>query len=161
MASGGYKRPSNPAPVSGPGALSQRTDGGPGSTQSAKYISGLPYGEGQQMMDLQSSSPMEAAAPIPTIPPSAIASAGNQQPQEQPAQQANPIIPLSMGTQRPNEPVTSGANAGPGPDLASLNLPNPTVTAYTNARDYINQLASSSSSSPALQFLAQRINGTF
>ena len=26
---GGYRRPADPAPVSGPGALSQRTDGGP------------------------------------------------------------------------------------------------------------------------------------
>lgn len=26
---GGYRRPTNPAPASGPGALSQRTDGGP------------------------------------------------------------------------------------------------------------------------------------
>lgn len=26
---GGYRRPTNPAPVSGPGELSQRTDGGP------------------------------------------------------------------------------------------------------------------------------------
>jgi len=43
---GGYREPSNPAPVSGPGALSQRTDGGP--TQGAKYISGLPYGQGQE-----------------------------------------------------------------------------------------------------------------
>ena len=25
---GGYRQPSNPAPVSGPGALSKRTDGG-------------------------------------------------------------------------------------------------------------------------------------
>ena len=39
---GGYRAPSNPAPVSGPGALSQRTDGG--ATQPATYISGLPYG---------------------------------------------------------------------------------------------------------------------
>ncbi len=26
---GGYRKPNNPAPVSGPGSLSQRTDGGP------------------------------------------------------------------------------------------------------------------------------------
>jgi len=28
MPRGGYRQPNNPAPVSGPGALSQRTDGG-------------------------------------------------------------------------------------------------------------------------------------
>ena len=43
---GGYRKPENPAPSSGPGALSQRTDGGP--AQGAKYIPGLPYGQGQE-----------------------------------------------------------------------------------------------------------------
>ena len=54
---GGYRTPSNPAPVSGPGALSQRTDGGP--TQGATYISGLPYGEGQQTYANQVTAPMQ------------------------------------------------------------------------------------------------------
>ena len=33
---GGYQAPTNPAAISGPGALSQRTDGGP--TQPAQYM---------------------------------------------------------------------------------------------------------------------------
>jgi hypothetical protein len=53
---GGYRKPTNPAPVSGPGSLSQRTDGGP--TQPAKYISGLPYGQGQETYDNQVAAPM-------------------------------------------------------------------------------------------------------
>ena len=44
MAAGGYQQPTNPAPVSGPGALSKRTDG---AGQPAQYMSGLPYGQGQ------------------------------------------------------------------------------------------------------------------
>ena len=40
---GGYRTPSNPAPVSGPGSLSQRTDGGPRQVQAE--MSGMPYGE--------------------------------------------------------------------------------------------------------------------
>jgi len=57
---GGYRQPSNPAPVSGPGALSQRTDG-----QGARYMSGGQYGEGQELMELQTSAPMSKAAPQP------------------------------------------------------------------------------------------------
>ena len=98
---GGYQAPANPAPVSGPGALSQRTDGGPADTQAAKYVSGLPYGEGQEMMNIQQSAPMAASAAMPA-----------------PA----PIIPLKAPSQRPEEPVTAGANAGPGPDMSALGL---------------------------------------
>ena len=50
---GGYQRPTNPAVSSGPGALAQRTDGGPASKQAARYMSGGEYGEGQELMNLQ------------------------------------------------------------------------------------------------------------
>lgn len=98
-AQGGYRKPANPAPVSGPGALAQRTDGGPADTQAAQYVSGLPYGEGQALMDTQRSAPMAAAPSAPA-----------------------PIVPLNAPTQRPDEPVTAGADAGPGPGMASLGL---------------------------------------
>lgn len=97
---GGYRKPNNPAPVSGPGALSQRTDGGPADTQAAKYISGLPYGEGQAMMDIQGAATM--------------AGTGMSAPA--------PIIPLSAPSQRPNEPVTAGVNGGEGPGMEALGL---------------------------------------
>lgn len=95
MAQGGYRKPENPAPVSGPGALSQRTDGGP--TQPAKYISGLPYGEGQATYDQQTAAPM----------------AGNNT--LQPTLQMPEPTPLMAPTERPNEPVTAGIDVGPGP----------------------------------------------
>ena len=41
---GGYRKPENPAPVSGPGALSERTDGGP--TQAPMYYPDTTYGQG-------------------------------------------------------------------------------------------------------------------
>ena len=56
---GGYQAPTNPAPVSGPGALSQRTDGGPADSQAAQYVSGLPYGEGQAFMAQQQAAPLQ------------------------------------------------------------------------------------------------------
>lgn len=92
---GGYRRPENPAPVSGPGKHSRRTDGGPADPkQAARWVPGLPYGEGQQLMDLQTEAPMAAAGGPPSL------------------SWAGP-------SERPDEPVTAGApfGAGPGPEV--------------------------------------------
>lgn len=118
---GGYQRPTSPAPVSGPGALSQRTDGGPAHQQSAKYISGLPYGQGQEMMNIQSSAPMEASAPTPA--PSLAT---------QTVAEPAPVIPLLAPDQNPEEPVTSGVDAGLGPGMASLGLGSQDIQAENN-----------------------------
>ena len=102
---GGYRKPTNPAPVSGPGSLSQRTDGGP--TQPAKYISGLPYGQGQQTYDNQVAAPM-AGNPIPQM--------------EMPT-------PLMAPSTRPSEPITSGVDVGAGAGSEALGqLPNKAYT---------------------------------
>ena len=102
---GGYRKPSNPAPISGPGALSQRTDGG--ATQPATYMAGLPYGQGQQNYDNQVAAPM-AGNPIPQM--------------EMPT-------PLMAPTSRPNEPITSGVDVGDGPGSEiRKRLPNPSYT---------------------------------
>ena len=102
---GGYRKPNNPAPVSGPGSLSQRTDGGP--TQPATYIPGLPYGQGQETYSNQVAAPM-AGNPIPQM--------------EMPT-------PLMAPTARPNEPITSGVDIGDGPGSeAKRRLPNPSYT---------------------------------
>ncbi len=98
---GGYRAPSNPAAVSGPGALSKRTDGGP--TQAAKYIPGMPYGQGQETYNNQVSAPM-AGNPFPQ--------------QEMPTE-------LFAPTMRPNEPITSGVDIGPGAGSQAMGqLPN-------------------------------------
>jgi len=109
---GGMRRPSNPAPVSGPGALSRRTDG-----QGAKYIAGGEYGEGQEMMDLQTSAPMSKApaAPRPRT--------GRQVVSEEMA----PPTPLFAPTERPDEPITAGASFGPGPGPTQSSQPAQTV----------------------------------
>lgn len=97
---GGYRAPSNPAAISGPGALSQRTDGGP--TQGARYVSGLPYGQGQETYSNQVAAPM-AGSPFT--------------PMEMPTE-------LMAPTSRPNEPITAGIDIGEGPGSSSLRLPN-------------------------------------
>lgn len=54
--------PANPAPVSGPGALSQRTDGGPGSeSQPIRVASGQPYGQRQALEGAQQAAPLPVA----------------------------------------------------------------------------------------------------
>ena len=108
MEQGGYRKPNNPAPVSGPGSLSQRTDGGP--TQGATYISGLPQGQGQATYDQQVAAPM----------------AGNPIPQNS----FEDLTPLLAPTSRKNEKITSGVDIGDGPGsvaLGRLPMQEPTV----------------------------------
>src|SRR5512139_1806256 len=96
---GGYRRPSNPAPVSGPGALSQRTDGGVPRMD----VTGLGYGENGDLNAAQSAAPMTrpSAAPSPSV--------------------AMPT-PLGDPSAFPDQPVTAGADAGPGPTSADIGL---------------------------------------
>ena len=55
---GGQRTPTKPAAVSGPGALSQRTDGGP--SQPVRTIPGLDYGQGVALEGRQAAAPMQA-----------------------------------------------------------------------------------------------------
>jgi hypothetical protein len=68
------------------------------------------------------------------------------------AQEPMPIVPLNAPTQRPNEPVTSGANAGPGPDMSSLGLDNQDIQADSNFK------AAIASYMPVLMQVASRSN---
>ena len=85
---GGYRQPANPAPVSGPGPMSQRTDGGPGDPQPQRWVPTSDYGGATEMQEVQQGAPM----------------AGQMQ-----------AVPLDAPTQRPDEPITAGAPFGPGP----------------------------------------------
>lgn len=118
---GGDRVPSNPAPVSGPGALSQRTDG-----QAARYVAGLPYGEGQQFMDIQQSAPM-AQAPAPTPDTSGASGAA-----------IAPMVGFADPTQRPQEPLTTGNPMGPGPGAEVL--PTQPADQRANLRRYLPTL---------------------
>lgn len=110
---GGYRKPNNPAPVSGPGALSQRTDGN--ATQSATYMAGLPYGQGQQNYNNQVAAPM----------------AGNPIPQNT----LEDLQPLFAPTSRKDESITSGVDIGDGPGSIALGrLPNQEPTIKEIAR---------------------------
>lgn len=77
--------------VSGPGPYSQRTD-----KQPVRNPGGLPYGDNQALQAIQEAAPMQAAPPLP------------------------PVTPIHAPTELPGQPVTSGADLGPGPDSSAL-----------------------------------------
>lgn len=98
MAQGGYRAPRKPAPVSGPGSLSRRTDG-PG--QPMRDLPNAAYGEAQEFADIQAGAQM----------------AESRMPQ---------VVPLDAPTQRPDEPVTAGSPSGPGvgPEAIGVGMTN-------------------------------------
>lgn len=100
----GGKGSGGPRPTAPQNNFAISATGGAGNTgQPKRYIPGLGYGQGQATMDMQGAAPMEQA-PEPTAAPM-------------------PHIPIFAPTQRPNEPVTHGSDAGPGADSSILNLP--------------------------------------
>ena len=104
MARGGYRSPANPAPVSGPGAQSRRTDGGAGSkTQPIRVPTGGDYGEASASRAQQQAAPL-AAGGAPT--PVAGAGGGGTPVPAQPEGVFGP-------TERPMESPLAGL-AGPG-----------------------------------------------
>jgi hypothetical protein len=87
----------NPANISGTGGAGQA-----GTTQPARYISGLGYGEGQATMAQQTAAPMAGSPATPMMPS---------------------VTPLTAASERPDEPVTAGMDFGAGPGSEVLNLP--------------------------------------
>lgn len=88
----------NPANISATGGNGQSGKG----TQAARYIPGLPYGQGQATMAQQNAAPMAGPAATPSLPT---------------------VTPLTAPTERPQEPVTAGMDFGAGPGSEVLNLP--------------------------------------
>lgn len=116
MASGGYRKPTNPAPASGPGRLSKRTDGGPG--QKLMVAPGMPYGDRQGLLDQEKTSAMSQAD---NITPAPIAAGGGA---PAPAMGGGYSgAPFGGPTMRPNEPVTAGVDIGHGPGQEAIIAP--------------------------------------
>ncbi|SRR6266540_1496421 len=107
---GGYRPPAHPAPASGPGKLSRRTDGGP--VQPVRDLPNPDYGEQQTFRAAQQAAPM-ATAPGPQARPQDMVSAPD----------LSHVVGLGAPTQRPGEPVTAGADSGAGPGSDVLGLP--------------------------------------
>lgn len=104
-----------PTGVSGPGALSQRTD-----RQPVSVPTGMPYGQAGAMAQAEQAAPLPQDPSLGTAGADAVAQAAAQG--QQPGLPApTPPPTLDMPSQRPGEPVTHGADAGPGADSSILN----------------------------------------
>lgn len=111
-ARGGYRKPSNPAPASAPGALSKRTDGGPSAPkQPIRALPDAAYGEQATFRADQQGAPMSATAKP-------------QAGQAGPLADLSQVVPFGAPSQRPDEPVTAGAPSGPGPGPEALGIGN-------------------------------------
>jgi hypothetical protein len=115
---GGYRPTApqnNPANVSATGGNGQSGR----ATQPAKYIAGMPYGEGQATMAQQMGAPMQGTEQIGTT--------------------RLDITPLTAETKFKDEPITAGSDFGPGPDSSILNLPSAEQTVLSVIRKIAQQ----------------------
>jgi hypothetical protein len=132
---GGYRAPSNPAPVSGPGSLSRRTDGGPGAKKAP--IAQLPdagYGEQAQFRSIQQGAPIQKVESPGQGAPGGASGGGPLPP------------PLDAPSTRAGEPVTSGVDMGAGPGSDALGLTDPSSWAADDVRYAMKYL-------PTLQYM--------
>lgn len=124
---GGYRKPANPAPVSGPGSMSQRTDGGPG--QPVRDLPNARYGENKDFRADQQGAPMQTQGP-----------------------DLSQIVPMGADSTRPEEPVTAGIDSGPGMGSTLPPLNQLTPEAAARLKSYLPvliQLASDPDADPA------------
>lgn len=128
---GGYRKPGTPAPVSGPGALSKRTDG--------RVAEGFAYGMNKQINEQAAGAPMAKAMTAAAARPMNV------------APQLPAVTPITAETERPEEPITAGVDFGPGPGSESLALPN-----RSDSEAEFNK--SIASYYPVLSYIASRPN---
>lgn len=141
---GGYRRPSQPAAASGPGALSKRTDG----RQPVRELPNAKYGEQQAFQAAQQAAPMSEgrpAGPPPSLGPD-----------------LSSIVPMDAPTQRPDEPLTAGLSGGPGAGPTAPQGPQLSQEQADRLRSYLPvlvQLASQPNANPATRQLVRQLRG--
>ena len=109
-----------------PGAMSTRTDGGPASKQAIRYAAGEPGAE--DFVNLQRQAVLAKTPGAKGMTPSQVAQAASQGGEQSAMPQMGQgpqAIPLDVPSQMPGQPVTHGADAGPGADSSALILPKP------------------------------------
>ena len=89
------------------------------ATQPARYIAGLPYGQGESTMATQMAAPMQGTEQVGTS--------------------RLDITPLTAETKFKDEPITAGSDFGPGPDSSILNLPSTEQTVLSVLRKIAQQ----------------------
>jgi len=99
------------APQNNPANISATGGNGQSGKQPARYISGLPYGEGQATYNQQLAAPMAGANPAVTREQMGTPFMGME------------VTPLASPTARADEPITAGMDFGGGPGSEALALP--------------------------------------
>jgi len=98
---GGYRKPANPASVSGPGAHSKRTDG----KQPAMQLPDAQYGENAAFQEMQQGAPLaQTSGGAPSAAPGGMPS----------------FTQMGAPSQEPWTPVTDGASVGAGAGMEAL-----------------------------------------
>ena len=138
--------PARPAAVSGPGALSARTDGGP--SQPIRPIPGGTYGDRKASIEQQQAAPMPApAGPSP----------GPQGPVPAPSPPApqGPVNSDPFGpTERPDESIMTGAIPPAAPDAQA---PDPDLINFAPSLPILEMRASMPGASAAFKIMVKRI----
>lgn len=125
MARGGRRTPREPAAVSGPGALSQRTDGGP--SQPVRSFPAEFQGQRGDLAALQQAAPLEAGGGgAPAASPPSATGAGDFTGLRGPTQL--PDVPVGHGIDQPPRIIPRDPDAMlraiyqmyPHPDIARL-----------------------------------------
>lgn len=138
---GGYRAPAKPAPVSGPGKMSRRTDGQP--------VAALPdaaYGEQKTYRDAQQGAPMAEANAVggPTVSPLDMSR----------------VTPMGAPSQYPDEAVTSGADAGAGPGASALGIQDPALQYSKDLLPALEIAASMPNAPVALRQMVRRLRAS-
>lgn len=158
---GGHRTPRKPAPVSGPGKFSKRTDGKP---QPRADLPNAGYGEQAAYQEAQAGAPMASASATPS--PGGGSAPGA--PAAGPPAAATPVevTPFGAESMRPDEPVTHGADAGEGPGLASLGLQDPAqrlsdqdLQRLRAELSYLEWMASLPNAAPTTRAYVRKIKG--
>lgn len=143
---GGYRKPTHPAPVSGPGALSRRTDGGP---QAIRDLPNAKYGENTAFRAAQQAAPMSGGmAPAGGAPMMGPDLSG--------------IVPMGAPSQRPSEPITAGMPFGPGPGSSTMAPGRMTPEQADRLRSYLPVLillASQDDADPSTKQFVRQLRG--
>lgn len=132
----------------------------PGQKLAAQATSGQAYGSAKAQLDAQKALPI---ANQPGPPPGSDQGPGQalqQQQQRQPTTGV-PLTPLFSNTNFPNNPVTDGVPNSAGMSSDVLHTQNAIPNQYQTAKTMIQDLAQTPDASPALLYLASRINGAF
>ena len=141
--------PARPAAVSGPGALSRRTDGGP--SQPIRPLAGGVYGDRQASIEQQQAAPMAGPPSGSALsPPGAVSNTVS-------APVGGPGLDPFGPTDRLGESIMTGAIP---PERADPDAPDPDLAILASSLPLLEIRASQPGASEAFKILVKRIRST-